>query len=205
MAGDPSHAATVKFDTLPVQQLSNSFEEKGVRIRGNGDLGSFGLAGIHLADSGASFAQKLVFRTGQEFYPVSIKIVGLGTKLMRGGSFVPYENLKIRAFRNGKRVFWDRFYAGDPGEVSYFRLPEAVGPVDRLVISSIMPDDPSDCITAPCGNFNIDNVRLARSARMGLTEAAAPVPVPLPAPGLLLLGALAALGLAARRRRVMRR
>ncbi|MEM9197462.1 MAG: hypothetical protein AAGD12_06365 [Pseudomonadota bacterium] len=195
----------MKFDSLPVQQFSDSFEEKGVRIRGNGDLGSFGLSGIHLADSGTSFAQKLIFRTGQEFYPVSIKIVGLGTKLERGGDFVPYENLKIRAFRNGTRVFWDRFYAGDAGEVSYFRLPEAVGPVDRLVISSMMPDDPSDCTTAPCGNFNIDNVRLARSAPLGPTEATAPVPVPLPAPGLLLLGALVAFGLAARRRRAVPR
>jgi len=97
---------------------------------------------------------------------------------------LPYDDLVITGMRDSAVVATTSFFADG---VSTFTFGAAFANLDSLRIAAVSPSDPSACLTFPCGQFSIDNVRLASA-------------VPEPQTWAMMLIGFGGLALASRRR-----
>lgn len=187
-------AAVMTFKDLPPFGLSTgTYVEDGITASAFGDFGFFGTPETaHLDDSGTSLPQTINFAMAGSFDAVSFDILPFATAYCAnpasciGGD--PYDNILLEGFRDGFLVAVDRIFMGT--QPSTYALGSQFANLDGLSISAVFPDFAAIggiCFDAPCGHFNIDNVRLS--------------PVPLPAALPLLAGALGLLGLFGWRRK----
>lgn len=186
-------AAVVTFKDLDADPRF-VYNEAGVRVTGNEEIGAFGRPQTaHMDDSGTSFSSRLRFETGGLFDAVSFDLFPIfPTQFcpLTGcdGTSPIFDNMLVRGFRNGTEVARTAFFMGVAPNT--FTFDDTFLRIDSLMISLVFPSPTStvgECVDVPCTHLDIDNVVLR--------------PVPLPA-SLSLLGAalLAAggLGLSAR-------
>lgn len=110
----------------------------------------------------------------------------------------PYENVLVEGYLDGERVAMDTFNMYDvspPFAFSTYTFGAAFNEIDALFIgfTPIPYDAPSGYTFQcgyPCSHYTVTNITLT--------------PIPLPASGVLLAGAVAAVGVARRRRAYLR-
>jgi hypothetical protein len=171
---------TLTFDALP-RLIDGDYEEKGVRVTGNGFLGYWSVPGrMHIDDSGSGIAHTVVFRASAPFNFVSLDVLGLGSQYFRyfpgdddDDESIPYEenlaydNVLLEGFRDGMVVGSELFSTGTNLSQLTIAGLEEFKHLTSLQVSALWPPFTGTkdgvlyyCNDAPCGHFNIDNVRL---------------------------------------------
>ncbi len=190
----PATAAVMTFSDLPELALpGEEYQEGGITASPiNGRLGYYTIPGTaHLDDAGTSYAKSMNFTMDFIFYAISFDILPYDTAYCADESVPcsgdPYDNVLVQGYWDGSLVAEDIFFMGEQPSTYLFSDQSLI--LDQLVIGALYPDIATIggmCLTAPCGHFNIDNVRLD--------------PIPLPAALPLFSAALGLLGFLGLRR-----